>query len=819
MTKTLRLLILGILTIITLSGCSPIVKAEQPAVLDFIELDISGSLGQTFVPRFDGLNGIELYLEPDQPGDGTLQLSLHRGPQDPSNFGLATMPLESISAPGYYRFTLPVQRESNQQSYYLHLKTKGIGSVKVGTAPGNYYLNGVLYQNGQPVDHLQAAFNLTYNPRQMFSGVFREGITWIGYILLSIYLCVIPGWVILSVLATPKIRSAPWMVKIGLAIGISVSIYPLLILWTDVIGLHLGAVYAWLPGAIGLVYLIVIGFSNSRNTTAWLKEGWKAAKQNLGSSLVLVVILTLIFATRFWAIRSIPVPLWGDSYHHTIITQLLLDNKGLFQSWQPYAELTTFSYHFGFHSLAACFAWLTHIPSEKAVLFSGQIINALAVISLYPLAWKITRSRWASMLTLLVAGLLFEVPMTYTNWGRYTQLAGQAILPAAIFLVWQSFEKKQINWKSILLINLTLAGLGLTHYRILLLVLIFLPTIWLFSLRKKSLRFLIKRTFWVGLGSLLLYVPWLLRTISGKMITIISAQVSQPEPAIVAAYNPSAMLGSVFGYVPAWTWLLGAPLLGWLFWKRDRKIAILSAWWFLISIAGNLGWLHIPDVIVLDYFAVAIAMYIPASILFGAGSNTLIQAARDSTWSSHLPVVSRKILTALGVIGLVALSVWGARQRLFDIDPIQYSLVTFPDLQAFEWIDDNTPEDARFLVNSFFAYNYYVLAGSDGGWWIPVLGHRETTLPPINYGLEQGPDSNYAAWVNEPWVEINENGLNQPETLAMLLDRGITHIYIGQQQGQVNHQGFQLNPSVLISNPNFKPVYHRDRVWIFEIRR
>ncbi len=65
-----------------------------------------------------------------------------------------------------------------------------------------------------------------------------------------------------------------------------------------------------------------------------------------------------------------------------MIAQLLVDHGGLFTSWQPYAEMTTFTYHFGFHSAVAVFDWLTHMEIPKAVLWAGQILNILAVIVL-----------------------------------------------------------------------------------------------------------------------------------------------------------------------------------------------------------------------------------------------------------------------------------------------------------------------------------------------------------------------------------------------------------------------------------------------------
>ena len=67
------------------------------------------------------------------------------------------------------------------------------------------------------------------------------------------------------------------------------------------------------------------------------------------------------------------------------------------------------------------------------------------------------------------------------------------------------------------------------------------------------------------------------------------------------------------------------------------------------------------------------------------------------------------------------------RQRLNTVDPRQFSLLTRPDLRAFDWIRENTPDDAGFLVNSFFAFNNSLNVGSDGGWWLPLLTKRDSS--------------------------------------------------------------------------------------------
>ncbi len=159
---------------------------------------------------------------------------------------------------------------------------------------------------------------------------------------------------------------------------------------------------------------------------------------------------------------------------------------------------------------------------------------------------------------------------------------------------------------------------------------------------------------------------------------------------------------------------------------------------------------------------------------------------------------------------------WGGRERLFDIQYPNYTLVTKPDLRAAEWIKHHTPVDSIFLVNSFFAYDNNLIVGSDAGWWLPLTAERRTTLPPLTYGIEKGSDEQYRAWVNYLSAIILEKGISHPEVLQEMLEREVDYLYIGQQQGLVNTEKPLLNIDQLLADTHFEVAYHQDRVWIFK---
>jgi hypothetical protein len=177
------------------------------------------------------------------------------------------------------------------------------------------------------------------------------------------------------------------------------------------------------------------------------------------------------------------------------------------------------------------------------------------------------------------------------------------------------------------------------------------------------------------------------------------------------------------------------------------------------------------------------------------------------------------VFPGLVLLFVFVLGLWGFTQRIKDIDIPTYALITRPDLRAMAWIKTNTAPEARFLINSFSAYGDTSIVGSDAGWWLPILAHRQSTVPPLTYAAEQGITADYGQKVKGFFDKMKVNGITSPEALGLLKEHGISHIYIGQRHGNVNYSGTDvLDPLILNNDQHFHLVYHEDRVWIFEIK-
>lgn len=836
------LILLVILVIASsLSGCSPVRVVEQSAISKWVLLDKMTRVGQSFLASDAGLTGIRVYLSPHQLAPGEINLSLV---SRDSRLEIATsiVKIDAIQTTGWYEFPFPPIPDSQGEDYEFVLSLNGSGMIDVGSHDGNAYRDGAHYLNGSPQE-AQLAFELIYAPLAYVMGMIHSGIGWLSLLIAAFFLFVLPGWVLLS-LVWRQWSAEDWMTKIGLSAGISLAIYPLLLLWTDVIGLHLGVIYAWAPASIGLL-VGLWQFRRRKNRITWgsVRACWMNTFQKDSTWVVngaLLVVLLLVFGVRFWVIRDLDAPLWGDSYQHTVLAQLIIDHGGLFDRWEPYAELETLTYHFGFHTLVAVFYWLmnsvgqSHFGMPLSVLWTGQILNGLVILSLYPWVSRLTPNRWAGVVAIVVAGLLLPLPMGYTNWGRYTQLAGLVILNSVTILVWevirlarerrlsgehspQGLAEAQIS-PLILAGWVGLSGLGLTHYRVLMIAGLFVIAAGIVEWRRKTLRVVFVRGMVIILGAGILFFPWGWHVYGGTLMQILQQRIFT----WTSAANPTATSGNEIGslalYLPGWAWVGMMFIILWGWFRRNQGIILLTLWAGLVLLSANPEWLWLPGSGLLSNFTVFISVFILASVMIGVGLVWVVEWLRQGTWY-RLAVLNRsRQLQGVAFIFLCIVSVWGAIQRSRDIQPDVFGLVTRPDLRAASWIRSNLPQSARFLVNSFFAYDGTLVVGSDGGWWLPILAERRTTLPPLTYGFETGTNFSELEQVNTLTAAIQAYGVLDVRVLELLAERQVTHVYIGQRQGRVNYTGpYTLNPAEMLADEHFELVYRQDQIWIFAL--
>jgi hypothetical protein len=210
----------------------------------------------------------------------------------------------------------------------------------------------------------------------------------------------------------------------------------------------------------------------------------------------------------------------------------------------------------------------------------------------------------------------------------------------------------------------------------------------------------------------------------------------------------------------------------------------------------------------LQNFAVIIWIYMPVSILLGWGLGRLHGLADDRRWHG---------LLAAGMLALIMIA---GMARRSDLEADQFAMVTFPDLAAMDWIVENTPEDALFLVQGFGIYEGRSIVGSDAGWWLPLYTQRLNTIPP-QYAIfnEQPIDPDYSLAVIEDVAKLEGLALDSPEGLEYLCRVGVTHVFNGHRRGLVGSglDAALFSSDELAAQPALDRVYAQDRVEIYAL--
>lgn len=804
-----------------LSGCAPLVDSDQMGADTGPEtlLQVGETIGQTFVARHSGLNGIEVWLTPVQAGQGNLRLQLAASPADQNPLASAILPVADIRGPGFYRFSFPPLQDSHSRYYYAVLELDGDAVMRVGAAAGSAYLDGSLHVNEAPVV-AQMAFRLTYDRGRLVLDLGRFGLQSAVRLLVAALLFMVPGWALLVVLRKQRlaVRCEHWAEGLGVAVGLGLAIYPILMLWLNVAHVRAGPLTAFLPVIGGLAVLV------------WHYRPWRVSLPALRTALrqwwhgsgalpdsVLLIVLLLASIGWFLSTRGLEMPLWYDSVQHSVMVQRIVESGGLYTSWDPYAPYRTFSQQFGFHANVAVWAWLTGMATPEAMIWVGQFISLFAVLALYPLGYRI-RGPWAGLVAVFMAAVPLIYPVFYTNWGRYPQMTGQAILCIAGWWMWQLWHsEKGWRWGDLLLGAALIVSTALSYYRMAFHFLAFVVAVWLVA--ANPLRRFLEHRRWLALSLtalavLILFLPWLLNLASTPFL---NAEAGTGGDASASSGIWTQIMGMEIGWrAPLALVILIGTLVA--VWGRGGALALPVVWLWLLVTLPIVRRLPLPGVDIIQDFTIATSLYMPQAWIWAALAGFIVDRWRLT--------IRRWLLLPVAVL-IIAASIWYLPTRLRFIDR-DYDLSTRPDLRAASWIRASLPEDVFFLINGVVYTDGFSASAGDAGAWIPLLTQRGVVIPP-QYALlaEQPNEPGYSEAVNGLIRQLAAVSAATPEGHAAIcaFPKPITHVYLGQRQGLVNKalpikvQQPMLIPDQLMQDRAFRLIYHEDRVMIFEFDR
>jgi len=799
------------LVLLLLTGCVEQSDAAQPRYVQPAgEITSTHTVGQTFVATADNLTRLDVLMATyARRNRGPVVFYLRQSPTSAENLVRIEIEAATIRDNEYRTFRFDPIPDSGGRSFYFFFESPEAApgnAVTVWQSAQDVYPDGATVIDGLPGEgdlafQSYTGYSLHAIAADLWWGIWHRG--WV--LVLSGLLFTLPGYALAVVLL--RLREPSLSERLILSSGLSVALLSLIMYIAGPLSLRLGAWAAW---SLVVLSALVVLWHHRSALRVWRIQTVRHWQPDL-AGVGLMIAFGLTLAVRLLAVRDLAAPMWGDSYQHTMVVQLMADHGGLFQSWEPYAPLASFTYHFGFQAVTAFFHWLTGVEVLHSVLWVGQILNALAALALYPLAVKVARgNRWAGVLAVIVAGLLSKMPMYYVNWGRYTQLAGQVILPLAMWLTWEAVDRKAQSGRLLVITIVSVSGLALTHYRVLLMYLAFVLPLGIVQLwsRRQSPGETLLRLGVIGGTSLVVVLPWVGHSLAGHLPRWLGYHVSQAgaSAAFTQQYNAIGPISYFAGYgLLAWGGLGGA----WGLLKKQRGILLILLWMGTVFLMANPGLVGLSGTGIINNHAVFIAIYIPIALLGGWLGGQLIEIDKRH-WGRRWKLIA--------LTGLMGLSLWGGADRLEAVEPSKHALLTRQDMAALDWIQSNTPPDARFLINSFFAYGGTAVVGSDGGWWLPLLAGRANTVPPLTYSLEQGNDPQYPYKVNAFARQIQGADMDASEVRRLLREQGVTHIYIGEKQGHVNYGGDDvLDATTLLNSQHYRMIYHQGKTWVFEL--
>lgn len=611
---------------------------------------------------------------------------------------------------------------------------------------------------------------------------------------------IVPGWAILSL--APNWKRDAALARWCLAISISIAFYPVLFYATRA----LLPAFQWGPNKIAILLVVGAALIAYRLRGAWREQ---FAFERLEWFALAIFGMTLF--TRFWIIRDHPYPAWTDSLHHTLLTLLTATAGRLPYDMEPYFPVPLGQYHLGLYALSGTLEMLSGAPAHTALLWLAQALNGLCGLSVYfVLDRKV--GRVGAIVGAATVGLFSFQPAWYVNWGRFTQVASQTIVLTAWLVTWDAIRSWKLNWLeqradilwSCSVGALLTAAVFLLHFRVagfylpLLAVTVLLE---LFQARAEH------RVWRVALGALVVGITSLV-FVSPALWDALRIYLSATLKAPMMTDEVMAQTNSFFTFPWESVFALGAEwwmvvlvafgtIIGMM--RRNALVVVNLLWVVSLILIGEAYLLRITSLAFTNMGAIVIALYLPFGLVVGAGTAEALKLVRvGSRGRAEDGVIA--VVLALGLIASYA--------RANGIEEYRY-FVTPADVAAMDWINANTPPDARFAINTLF-WLPNLPHGTDAGYWIPYFTRRQTTTGNMISPL--GAIESTEMTVSESRLVKR---LDTDSTAAAELGKmGVNYIYIGAK-GNFAEPG--LNMATLGQNANLSVEYMDKGVMILRI--
>ncbi|MGQ9547771.1 MAG: hypothetical protein ACUVWS_03975 [Roseiflexus sp.] len=776
---------LGALALLT--GCSDFVDHDQTSIAPEIVLTLKSgyTVGQSFVAQHGGLSGIEVYLLPDSDAQGDIILHLRDSVLSTTDILTVSLSINN-NQEGYYHFAFPPLLHSHTRYLYAFLEYNGTSQIGIPTGNFESYRYGALFFDHEP-QKAQAIFRLRYDPVYIVRDLLLTGGEWVKYGFASLFILFLSGY---SITRRWVHQGMDFTFTLSVSILIALALWMTFLVW---FGMFIrleewsARVLAGLSSSLGALFLW-------KDRQIWWRKSFWIGHSSVYTIAFWVIVLLSIALWLFVGRRYIMLP-GADAYHHTLITQLFVEQGGIPSNYHPYAPLDSFSYHFGFHSISLFFCWLfgadlLDVTKNTALVLNGSIACIAGLLS-----ERVTGSRRSAVISAALAGLILVSPFCLLRWSRFTQTTGMLFLAASIWVL--LVEKDQKGW---FIPVLLIPGMIFSHYRVALFGAIFMVIMGAVKIFRGDWKYT-RNLVLIGLLSLIVSAPWVLR-IAWIQYDPYKLRITYP---VLGHYNAlDRFEGIVLSFATnqfvayAFILLSGMILLLRRTYKELESVFVI---WGIVMVGGGALFPGITGGQFWELITALLTLSIPVATLIGVWAHEVLDA---------MPGKLRLVFKG----ALITLLTAGIASGIYYLPNVVYTdqpYIRPGDMVTMEWIKNNIPENALFMVESLpIDWSPGWMVGVDSGYWIPLLAGRASTLPPMIYPVEWVNRSRLSGGIEVMYKMRSEQGTGSVPASQILSEYGVTHVMVNYEHNLIQ--------SAWLSDPGLEEVYRYDRGKILAVR-
>jgi hypothetical protein len=306
----------------------------------------------------------------------------------------------------------------------------------------------------------------------------------------------------------------------------------------------------------------------------------------------------------------------------------------------------------------------------------------------------------------------------------------------------------------------------------------------------------------IAVVGLLILVPWIWRLAKGFGGAYAHKAVSGYRADENGDYFDFSFGSLTDLGVYSYLWGMSGLAALWGLWRREPMVMALLLWLVALFAGANLYLISFTPLY--SNTIVIIALYLPVAAFCGylASEAGRWLRTRAGVGSERAPLWGTGLCAAIVVMGVYG--VW----RDTTLVAHDNAFVREGDVAAMQWVRQEIPRDALFYITTFF-WTPEVAHGLDAGYYLPLLGERQTIMPLQNYASDGTME--YRTLVNQRLRDLA--AAPDMHALAQVMRKyGITHVYIGERPTSLNPQNFTDDPA------DFEPLYNKEHVWIFAVR-